>query len=295
MSQDELCSANLTLIDDLFYIFDVSIIFLEVFKFVISFHRHAGTPFSVTNFFSEDFLRVFTPAPKNENLWINLLMDHQFKKLLQLSRTNNNPLMRTFEGALFKESGWFFNSENDPIELEGAKPEVVVPTPAQTAIKPEIKPQTKPDTKPDNSLCEVVFLGDSYKGEGEDLLGRMISAMKLTPGEFHRLTLNEDLENVTDLAANLENPDAATKSLFDFIAEKKPKVVVSLGATITNILLGRREKLSGIHGQFIEKKIGECHFSLMPVFHPDFLLINPNMKRTAWIDLQKVMERVGKI
>ena len=52
---------------------------------------------------------------------------------------------------------------------------------------------------------------------------------------------------------------------------------------------------SNIHGQFFEKQYGDTAFSLMPVFHPDFLVINPNMKRTAWADLQKVMERVGKI
>jgi len=211
-------------------------------------------------------------------------MDQNFKKLLQLSRTNNNPLMRTFEGALFQENSWFLDSETEPFSLEGQVPKVEV-----------AKPEPKDVQKGPSPLCEVLFLGDSYAGEGEDLLGRMIGAMKLTTGEFFRYPLNEALENVSDLAANLENPDEATKTLFSFIAEKRPKVVVSLGATVTNILLGRREKLSGIHGQFFEKQVGDCHFSLMPVFHPDFLVINPNMKRTAWIDLQKVMERVGKI
>lgn len=244
-------------------------------------------------------MRVFTPAPKNEILWINLLMDQNFKKLLQLSRTNNNPLMRTFEGALFQESSWFLDSETEPFSLAGAqqlpavenRPVAAAPAPAPSA--PSVAAASV--AKGPAPLCEVLFLGDSYAGEGEDLLGRMIGAMKLTNGEFFRYPLLEALENVSDLASNLENPDEATKTLFSFIAEKRPKVVVSLGATVTNILLGRREKLSGIHGQFFDKQVGDCHFSLMPVFHPDFLLINPNMKRTAWIDLQKVMERVGKI
>ena len=107
--------------------------------------------------------------------------------------------------------------------------------------------------------------------------------------------MDEALEEIVELTKNLENPEIATQKLFDIILEKRPKVVVSLGATVTNILLGKREKLSTIHGQFFEKRQGECNFSLMPIFHPDFLIINPNMKRTAWIDLQKVMERIGKI
>lgn len=199
--------------------------------------------------------------------------------------------MRTFEGALFKETSWFLDTEIDPIELKGieAAPLVKTPVATVTTVVPVVTQQGKAP------LCEVLFVGDSYNGEGEDLLGRMISAMKLGTNEFYRFPMNEALENVSDLSANLENPETATMELHQFILEKRPKIVVSLGATVTNIMLGRREKLSGIHGQFFDKTIGECHFSLMPLFHPDFLVINPNMKRTAWIDLQKVMERVGKI
>ena len=144
----------------------------------------------------------------------------------------------------------------------------------------------------------MVFVGDTFLGENgsdQDLLGKMILAMKLKGAEFYRFAMDEELDSVVDLANNLENPTAASLQLLNFIIEKKPKVVVSLGATVTNILLGKREKLSTIHGQFFEKQYGDTAFSLMPVFHPDFLVLNPNMKRTAWADLQKVMERVGKI
>ena len=34
---------------------------------------------------------------------------------------------------------------------------------------------------------------------------------------------------------------------------------------------------------------------MVPIFHPDFLKINPKMKRTAWDDLQKVMRMIGKL
>jgi uracil-DNA glycosylase family 4 len=215
-------------------------------------------------------------------------MEQQFKKYLNQLRLTNNPLMRTFEGSLFKETRWFLDSETDSVQIEGIAAAPLV----KKAIPAVVIEENHKGLPP---LCEVLFVGDSYNGEGEDLLGRMISAMKLSTKEFYRFPMNEALENISDLAGNVENPESATRELYQFILEKRPKIVVSLGATVTNILLGKREKLSGIHGQFFEKNIGECHFNLMPVFHPDFLVINPNMKRTAWIDLQKVMERVGKI
>ncbi len=116
----------------------------------------------------------------------------------------------------------------------------------------------------------------------EDLLGKMIKAMKLESGEFVRTILIGDNENA------LENICLEIEAL-------KPQVIISLGALATNILLGKKEKLSQVHGEFFTRSYKfrdgkESLFKLVPVFHPDFLEITPTMKRTAWMDLQKVME-----
>ena len=170
---------------------------------------------------------------------------------------------------------------------------------ATSKALPAVKAEPKIALKAD-ALSLVLFVGDSFvEGTGEDLLGKMIVAMKLRPGEFNRVAFNEKLEEVNDLTKNLTEPSLETVELLEQIKKFKPNIVVSLGATVTNILLGKREKLSGIHGQFFDKTLtldNESYsYQVMPIFHPDFLVINPNMKRTAWIDLQKVMERVGKI
>lgn len=218
-------------------------------------------------------------------------MDQQFKKIIQKTKAWNEgtePLAHTFEGALFKDSHWPFVFD-ESVTTESA---IQKQTPAAT-VKVEPKVPLKSD-----ALSLVLFVGDSFT-QGDDLLGKMIVAMKLRPGEFNRVAFNEKLEEVNDLAANLANPSTETVELLEQIKKFKPSIVVSLGATVTNILLGKREKLSGIHGQFFEKSVSinneSYTYQLMPIFHPDFLVINPNMKRTAWIDLQKVMERVGKI
>lgn len=226
---------------------------------------------------------------KNESLGINLLMEQKFKNLLlkaKAQKEQKDPFFKSFEGALFSDSSWFFHFQDHAIPLVERGESVRTEKPVEDKLQ---------DQGHLSPLCEVLFVGDTFHGEGEDLLGKMILAMKLRAGEFHRYPMEEELEEVVDLAANLENPGPSTQKLFNQIAEKRPKFVVSLGATVTNILLGKREKLSTIHGQFFEKSFGPCVFHLMPVFHPDFLTINPNMKRTAWNDLQKLMERIGKI
>jgi hypothetical protein len=221
-------------------------------------------------------------------------MDQQFKKILQKTKAWNQgvePLAHTFEGALFKESSWPFCFD-DSVQVESSPVSI---SPAKAAPLLKEKEFQRPE-----GLSLVLFVGDTYlASKGDDLLGKMIAAMKLTKGEFNRVLFDESLEDVFDLSQNLLGPTPATTHLFEEIKKYRPAIVVSLGATVTNILLGKREKLSGIHGQFFEKTLttndGSHQYSIMPIFHPDFLLINPNMKRTAWIDLQKVMERIGKI
>ncbi len=231
--------------------------------------------------------RCFTLVSKNETLGIILLMENKFKNILKKTKAiESDPFFKNFEGALFKDSAWFFHFQESLSAVERKSDQ----------LTPEIKPSIKTEIQSNAiSLCEVVFIGDNYDGVGEDLLGKMIQAMKLSSHEFYRFPLNEELESIENLEENLQFPSKATLELLAFIEHKRPKVVVSLGATVTNILLGRREKLSAIRGSFLEKNLAKFHFEFMPVFHPDLLIINPNMKRTAWIDLQKVMERVGKI
>lgn len=230
-------------------------------------------------------------------------MDQQFKKIIQKTKAWNQgtePLAHTFEGALFKDSAWpFAFDESVTTESAVKQAPASAAAPIASPVKPAAKVEPKVALKAD-ALSLVLFVGDSYvEASGDDLLGKMIVAMKLRPGEFNRVAFNEKLEDVNDLAKNLTEPSVETVELLEQIKKFKPNIVVSLGATVTNILLGKREKLSGIHGQFFDKTLtlnNESYtYQVMPIFHPDFLIINPNMKRTAWIDLQKVMERVGKI
>ncbi len=222
-------------------------------------------------------------------------MDQQFKKILQKTKAvlnGQDPIVHTYEGALFKDSGWVFGFDESISTQDVGSVEVGVAFEPVAAAIP-----ITPSLITNKSL--VMFVGDSFKEGTEDLLGKMIQAMKLESHEYTRHLFDEKLEDVLNLESNNEKPSIETEVLLKAIVDLKPKVVVSLGATVTNILLGRREKLSGIHGQFFDKSIvmdhEEYQYQLFPIFHPDFLLINPNMKRTAWIDLQKVMECVGKI
>jgi DNA polymerase len=69
----------------------------------------------------------------------------------------------------------------------------------------------------------------------------------------------------------------------------KPKVIVSLGACAMQTLLGIKEGITRVHGQWFDWRGAR----LMPIYHPAYLLRDPNKKPEAWRDLQEVMKYLG--
>lgn len=136
---------------------------------------------------------------------------------------------------------------------------------------------------------KVLFVGEKPKdfdpeNPSSDLLSKMIQAMKLSSGSFSRVFLEKDPK-----VAKLQWEETL-KSL----SSLNSLVIVTLGAMATNTVLNKKERLSRIHGKeftiLLERAQGALELKAFPVFHPDILQINPNMKRSAWMDLQKVME-----
>jgi DNA polymerase len=70
-----------------------------------------------------------------------------------------------------------------------------------------------------------------------------------------------------------------------------PKVIVALGATAVQGLLGTTEGITRLRGKW---KTFRGQIPLMPTFHPAYLLRTPGAKREVWEDLQEVLRHVGR-
>jgi DNA polymerase len=74
--------------------------------------------------------------------------------------------------------------------------------------------------------------------------------------------------------------------LFSQIDAIKPKVIVALGTFAAQTLLESSETISRLRGNVYEYRGA----SLIPTFHPAFLLRSPSRKRDVWEDMKKVRE-----
>jgi DNA polymerase len=73
------------------------------------------------------------------------------------------------------------------------------------------------------------------------------------------------------------------------IAAIKPAVIVTLGNVPTQNLLGIKEGITKIRGKWQEYE----GIPVMPTYHPSYLLRSPGEKKWVWVDIKKVMERLG--
>lgn len=146
---------------------------------------------------------------------------------------------------------------------------------------------------------KALYWGDVPRPGEEDLLEKMIRAMGLNQNEIIRASLSDDHQDEAE-----SNADWLTRSkekALRLIAEYHPQVVISLGAKACQVFFGKKEKLAKIRGQFFDftlRSSGEAspfETKIIPIFHPDLLKINPNMKKTAWHDLQKIMQYIDTL
>tara|TARA_Y100000389_G_scaffold78236_1_gene75023 strand:- start:920 stop:1621 length:702 start_codon:yes stop_codon:yes gene_type:complete len=74
-----------------------------------------------------------------------------------------------------------------------------------------------------------------------------------------------------------------------------PKILILLGSTAMNALIGNDVVISKVRGQWIEKQFGACKTSVIVTFHPAFLMRQPTQKKLAWVDLKMIRDKKAKL
>ena len=70
-----------------------------------------------------------------------------------------------------------------------------------------------------------------------------------------------------------------------------PKILVLLGSTALNTLIGSEVVISKARGKWIQKEIGTIKPWIIASFHPAFLMRQPEQKKLAWIDLKMIRDK----
>ncbi|MFP4445635.1 MAG: uracil-DNA glycosylase [Desulfosudaceae bacterium] len=127
-----------------------------------------------------------------------------------------------------------------------------------------------------------------FAGEAGAMLGRMITAMKLTPETVY-VTCAVKCRPPDERPPRPGEAEACRRFLEREIRLVRPKIICALGAFAAERLLPPDGPLETIRGRFHRLDGPGGSTTVMPTWHPADVLARPEKKRPLWADLQAIM------
>ena len=132
--------------------------------------------------------------------------------------------------------------------------------------------------------------GKPFVGRAGKLLDKMLAAIQLdrTKVYISNVVNYRPPANRKPTEVEIERYLPYLKSHIEII---NPKILLLLGSTALNTLIGNESVISKARGKWIQKEIGTVRPWVMASFHPAFLMRQPEQKKLAWIDLKMIRDK----
>ncbi len=136
--------------------------------------------------------------------------------------------------------------------------------------------------------------GMPFIGRAGQLLDKMLLSINLTRKNIY-------ITNVVNYRPpeNRSPTEQEIKKYLPFLIRHieiiNPKILILLGGTALNSIIGNEKVISKARGKWIEKKIGKCNTSVIASFHPAFLMRQPAQKAMSWIDLKMIRKKISEL
>ena len=133
--------------------------------------------------------------------------------------------------------------------------------------------------------------GKPFVGRAGKLLDKMLSAIQLNRTKVYisNVVNYRPPENRKPTEDEIQRYLPYLKSHIEII---NPKILILLGSTALNTLVGNEVVISKARGKWIQKEIGNIKPWIIASFHPAFLMRQPEQKKMAWIDLKMVRDKI---
>ncbi|MCL4176450.1 MAG: uracil-DNA glycosylase [Verrucomicrobia bacterium] len=139
--------------------------------------------------------------------------------------------------------------------------------------------------------------GEPFVGRAGQLLTRIIQTMGYSRETVYIANILKCRPDTPGQTAGNRKPTGdEMKTCLPYLLAQidiiRPQVIVALGATAVEGLMGRIQGITRLRGQWLTFR----DIPLMPTYHPAYLLRNQSLaiKREVWEDMLKVLERLGR-
>ncbi len=136
--------------------------------------------------------------------------------------------------------------------------------------------------------------GKPFVGRAGKLLDKMLEAIQLNRTKVYitNVVNYRPPENRKPTDEEIERYLPYLRSHIEII---NPKILILLGSTALNTIIGNEKVISKARGSWLKKEIGSANPWIIATFHPAFLMRQPDQKKLTWIDLKMVREKYKQI
>ena len=156
-----------------------------------------------------------------------------------------------------------------------------------------------------NSQAPTMWIGEA-PGADEDRLGKPFVGVSGQLLDLMLTAINLDRERayIANILpwrppGNRKPTTAETEVFLPFIQRHielvDPDILVLVGGTAASTILRRPEGITKVRGRWLSYEVGGRGISVMPIYHPAYLLRQPTLKRDAWRDLLAIKERLRSL
>jgi DNA polymerase len=146
-----------------------------------------------------------------------------------------------------------------------------------------------------NISADIMFIGEGpgatedsmgrpFVGRSGELLTKMIENVLLIKREETYIANIVKCRPPNNRAPTPTEAHTCQPFLLKQIALVKPRIIVTLGGTAYHYMTGDETGITKVRGTVIKKE----DYTLIPTYHPSFLLRNPSAKKEVFEDLKKV-------
>jgi len=136
-------------------------------------------------------------------------------------------------------------------------------------------------------------LGKPFVGDAGNLLNKMLKAINIKRDKIY-------ITNVVNYRPpNNRKPEPSeinryTEFLKEHISIIDPKILILMGSTAMEAILGSNQRISKERGQWKEVIIKQKNFKTIVTFHPAYLLRKPDQKKFSWEDLKIIRKEIDQ-
>ena len=136
-------------------------------------------------------------------------------------------------------------------------------------------------------------LGKPFVGDAGNLLNKMLKAINIKRDKIY-------ITNVVNYRPpNNRKPEPSeinrySEFLKEHISIIDPKILILMGSTAMEAILGSNKRISKERGQWKEVIIKQKNFKAIVTFHPAYLLRNPDQKKFSWEDLKIIRKEIDQ-